>query len=89
MSGGKRKVEIFGVGCPLCEAAVERVKAAACPSCEVTVVDMKAPGAAERARGLGIMVVPSVVIDGKLADCCENGGPDMGALRAAGLGRPL
>jgi hypothetical protein len=29
------------------------------------------------------------VIDGALADCCAGGGPDMAALRQAGLGQPL
>jgi hypothetical protein len=29
------------------------------------------------------------VIDGALADCCAGRGPDMAALRQAGLGQPL
>ena len=89
MANGKRKVEIFSAGCPVCEAAVEQVRAAACPSCDVSVVDMRAPGAAERAGRLGVRAVPAVVIDGRLAGCCEGGGPDMAVLRAAGLGKPL
>ncbi|MEK6711238.1 MAG: MerR family transcriptional regulator [Nitrospinota bacterium] len=89
MANSKRKVEVFSAGCPVCEAAVEQVRAAACPSCEVSVVDMRAPGAAERAARLGVRAVPAVVIDGRLAGCCEGGGPGMAALRAAGLGQPI
>ena len=38
---------------------------------------------------LGIRSVPAVVIEGKLASCCEGRGPDVAALKAAGLGSPL
>jgi predicted DsbA family dithiol-disulfide isomerase len=41
---------------------------------------------AERAKELGVRRVPSVVIDGKLAECCTGRGPDEATLRAAGLG---
>jgi hypothetical protein len=44
---------------------------------------------ATRAKSLGIRSVPSVVIDGKLADCCAGRGVDEQVLRAAGLGSPL
>jgi hypothetical protein len=33
--------------------------------------------------------VPTVVIDGKVADCCSGRGPQEAALQAAGLGQPL
>jgi len=85
----KRRIEVFSAGCPVCEDAVTRIREAACPSCGVEVVDMRAPGAADRAASLGVRSVPSVAIDGALAGCCAGGGPDIGALRAAGLGRPL
>ncbi len=84
-----RKIEIFSAGCPACEAAVARIKEIACDSCEVTVLDMKNPEVAERGRRLGIRVVPAVVIDGRLADCCARRGIDEEVLRAAGLGQPL
>jgi glutaredoxin len=85
----KRKIEVFSAGCPCCEATVLRVNELACPSCEVVVLDMKDPGVAERAKGLGIRSVPAVVIDGKLAECCVGRGPDEEVLKAAGLGQPL
>ena len=85
----KRKVEIFSAGCPVCDAAVQRIKALACPSCEVTVLQMSKVDVAARAAALGIESLPAVVIDGRLADCCAGRGPDEAALRAAGLGQPI
>jgi glutaredoxin len=85
----KRKIEIFSAGCPACTEVVEMVQRAACPSCDVTVHDMKDIHVAERAKSLGIRSVPSVLIDGKLADCCSGRGVDEQVLRAAGLGKAL
>jgi hypothetical protein len=84
-----RKIEVFSAGCPACDETVALVKQAACPSCDVSVLDMHDPGVAQRARGLGVRSVPAVVIDGKLADCCQGRGPDEATLRAAGLGQAL
>jgi len=64
-----------------------KVERAACPSCEVIVHDMKDVNVAKRANSLGIRSVPSVVIDGKPADCCAGRGVDEYVLRAAGLGK--
>jgi glutaredoxin 3 len=36
--------------------------------------------------GYGVHRVPAVVIDGKLAGCCQAGPVDAATLRAAGLG---
>src|SRR5215831_15855208 len=58
-------------------------------TCEVTVHDMRNHEVAERAKHLGVRSVPAVLIDGKLANCCEGRGPDLQALRAAGLGVPF
>jgi hypothetical protein len=44
---------------------------------------------APRAASLGIRSAPAVAINGKLADCCANRGPDETTLRAAGLERPV
>jgi len=84
----KRKIEVFGAGCPTCHEAIELIRRAACPSCEVIVHDMRKVAVAERAKGLGIRSVPAVVIEGKLAGCCAGRGVDVAVLRAAGLGRP-
>lgn len=85
----KRKIEVFSAGCPACEETIQMVHRVACPSCEVSVLDMHNPTVAKRAKSLGIRSVPTVVIDGKPADCCAGRGPDEATLRSAGLGQPL
>lgn len=84
----KRTFEIFSAGCPLCDEVVAAVREAACPSCEVSVSDLRDPAVAERARGYGVASAPAVVVDGKLADCCQ-GGVSLERLRELGLGQPL
>lgn len=85
----KRKIEIFSAGCPVCQDAVGTIKDNACPSCDVIILDMNDPAVSSRARHLGIKSIPAVVIDGQLADCCAGRGPDIEALKAAGLGVPM
>lgn len=85
----RRKIEIFSAGCPVCREAEELVRRLSCPSCEVRVLDMKDPIVADKARGLGIGSVPTVVVNGRVAACCAGRKPDEAALRAAGIGNPL
>ncbi len=85
----RRQVEVFSAGCPACEEVVALVQRLACPSCAVSVLDMHDPAVASRAKALGVRLVPAVVIDGRLADCCKGNAPDEAALRAAGLGQPV
>ncbi|MCI0462763.1 MAG: thioredoxin family protein [Gemmataceae bacterium] len=85
----KRKIEVFSAGCPACQETVNLVQQIACPSCDVSILDMNDPQVASRAKGLGIRSVPAVVINGKLADCCQGRGPDEATLRAAGLGQAI
>ena len=85
----KRQIEVFSAGCPACEEAIKLVNSIACPSCEVTVLDMNDPSVAIRAKSLSIRSVPSVLIDGQLADCCAGRGPDEATLRSAGLGQRI
>ena len=75
-----RLIEIFSAGCPICADIVEKIHASACSFCEIRVLDVRDPQVAQRARELGIRVVPAVVIDGKLADCCTSTGPELEAL---------
>jgi hypothetical protein len=84
----KRQVEVFSAGCPVCEENIDLVNSIACSSCEVTVLNMNDKDVARRAKKLGVRSVPAAVIDGKLADCCADRGPDEATLRAAGLGVP-
>jgi glutaredoxin len=85
----KRKIEIFSSGCPICQGAIERIRNASCPSCDITVLDMHDPETAKRASSLGILSVPAVVIEGKLAGCCSGRGVDIDTLKAEGLGQAL
>ncbi len=85
----KRKVEVFSAGCPACEPTVQLVKSIACPSCDVQVLDMNKPDVAAKAKQYGVMSVPAVVINGKLAGCCTGAGPEEATLRAEGLGVAL
>ncbi len=88
----KRRVEIFVAGCPLCDAAVQLVRRLACPSCEVTVYDLREGCASdecrEKARQYGVVRVPTVVVNGQIADCCQGRPVDEAALRALGIGSP-
>ena len=85
----KRQVEIFSGGCPACQETVDLVNKIACPSCEVKVLNMNDDTVAKRAKSIGIHRVPAVVIDGKLADCCDVSAPDEQSLRAAGIGKAI
>jgi hypothetical protein len=89
MAGPTRKIEIFSAGCPKCEDAIRRVKEAACPSCDIEVLNMMLPEVQRRATELGVLSLPAVTIDGKLAGCCAGRSVDIDILKAAGLGRPL
>ena len=89
MTENKRTIEVFSAGCALCEDTIALVKQIACESCGVTVHDMRQKDVAVNAHELGIRTVPAVVINGKLADCCSNRGPQEQILRTEGLGVPL
>lgn len=84
----KRQVEVFTAGCPICEPTVQLVQKLACPDCEVTVHDLRDQGA-DRARQYGITTIPAIVVNGRLAACCNRSGPDPEQLRAAGIGQSL
>jgi hypothetical protein len=84
----KRQVEVFTAGCPVCEPVVELVQEMACSDCEVTIHDLRQAGA-EKAAEYGITTVPAVVVDGNVASCCQNRGPNRGDLAAAGIGQRL
>jgi len=81
------KVEIFSAGCPACENTIELVNKIACDNCEISILDMNDSSNAKRAKELGIDRVPAVVVNGKLADCCQVKGPTEQGLKAAGIGR--
>lgn len=78
-----KKIEVFSAGCHACAEAVDMIQRIVGSAHQVEVLDMARAEVAARARQLGIHSVPSVVIDGKLADCYAGRGPDEKALRAA------
>ena len=84
----KRSVEVFTAGCPLCDETVRLVKKLACPSCEVKVYNLNEDGM-DKARQYGINSVHTVVVDGRIAECCSRRKPNEEDLRAAGIGTPL
>ncbi len=86
---GKRKIEIYSAGCPICQDTIDRVREAACSSCEIEIRNMMLPEVQRSAAALGILSLPAVVIDGALANCCSGRGVDIDVLRSAGLGVPL
>jgi glutaredoxin 3 len=83
----KRKIEIFSAGCQLCTDAIKKIKDNSCSSYDVEVLDMMRPEVADRAKKLGVKTVPSVTINGKLAECCTGSGPNISTLKKAGLGK--
>lgn len=83
----KRKVDVFTAGCPACEEALKLIYRVVCSSCEVEVHDMHDPETAAKAKTYGIHRLPSVVVNGKLLDCCAAGPIDEAVLREAGVGQ--
>jgi hypothetical protein len=74
---------VFSAGCCLCEAAEAMVRRIAGPGHTVEVLDMRRPEVAARARMCGVQRVPSVVVDGQLADGCDSRGRYEGVLGQA------
>ena len=76
-------IEVFSAGCALCHGVVEMVTRIAGPSRPVQVLDMHQGEVAARAMQLGIQRVPSVIIDGRLTECCISQGCNEATLRRA------
>jgi len=85
----KRHVEIFSAGCSFCQELVEKIQEIACDSCEIDVLDLHREENLEKARGFGINAAPAVAVDGEPVECCQNSGPDVEKLRAAGIGQEV
>jgi protein-disulfide isomerase len=84
----KRKVEVFVAGCPLRDDTVKLVKELSCASCDVTVYNLNENGM-DKANEHGVTSVPTVVVNGKILDCCIRRKPTADDLRAAGIGTSL
>jgi glutaredoxin len=87
----KRLVEVFTAGCPLCDETVKLVRELACPNCEIQIYDLHSESDTksyqEKASQYGVYRVPSVVVNGKLAECCQQQPVSREALIAAGIGQ--
>ncbi|KAI9130082.1 thioredoxin family protein [Acaryochloris sp. CCMEE 5410] len=87
----KRSIEVFTAGCPLCDSTVELVRELAAPDCQVKVWDLhegcETNECQDRAAQYGIHRLPAVVVDGQLAECCQNQRPiSRESLIASGIG---
>ncbi len=85
----KRKIEIFSAGCSVCDETIAMVNEIVCESCEIEVLNMQQADVAAKAKEYGVVSVPAIVVNGKLADCCTGRGVDKDTLRAAGVGISL
>ena len=79
----RRRIEIFTAGCPTCSETVELVKRIVGSGHDVEILDTHQAGIAARAKRHGVRSLPSVVIDGELAGCCAERGPEEAILREA------
>lgn len=88
----KRIVEVFTAGCPLCDETVKLVRELACSNCDVRVWDLRTGCATDECRKkaaqYSVHRVPTVVVNGQLAECCQNQQPiSREQLIAAGIGQ--
>ncbi len=88
----KRLIEVFTAGCPLCDDAVKIVRELACDNCDIQVHDLRKDSATkesqEKVKQYNIHRFPTVVVNGKLAECCSNQQPiSRESLIAAGVGQ--
>ncbi len=88
----QRSVEVFTAGCPLCDETVKMVQELACDSCDIQVQDLRegriTDESREKLNQYGIRRVPAVVVDGRLADCCQTQqSVSREALIVAGIGQ--
>ncbi len=85
-----RQVEIFIAGCPLCDETVKLVNELTCPSCDVAIYNLNEEGeGVAKAKQYGVTSVPTVVVNGQIAECCERSPIAADTLKAAGIGQPL
>lgn len=84
----KRHIEVFTTGCAGCAPAVSVVQEMAGPGCDVVVRDLcRDHDAATQAAEYGVTRIPAVVVDGRVAECCQRAhGPTREGLAAAGVG---
>lgn len=65
-----KNIEVFTAGCYLCEETMQIVREAKCDECTLTERNLSKEcecGCIGRAKEYGIKVIPTIVIDGKMA----------------------
>ena len=80
--GFKKEGRIFSAGCSVCSETIEMIKRIA-GSHKVIVHDMNKAEIDPKAKQYGVRSLPAVVVDGKLASCCADRGPEENVLRRA------
>lgn len=63
------------------------MRSISCESCDVQVLNMRSQAAQAKAKQYGVRRVPAVVVNGRLADCCQ-GAVSTETLRELGVGMP-
>jgi predicted thioredoxin/glutaredoxin len=76
----RHTIEVFSAGCSACNEGLRVVREIA-GAHEVKVQDMRDKSVEARARRLGIHRVPAVVVDGKVAQCCNQEPVDPDVIR--------
>ena len=65
---GRRQIEIYWDGEPAGDEVLRVIEHVAGSGDDITVQNLRDPGAARRARHLGVHSTPALVIDGQLQD---------------------
>ena len=81
----KRTVELFTAGCAVCADALRIVQSIVCEGCDLQIHDMKSTAGAAKAKQYGVTRVPAVVVSGRLAGCCQQGGINESVLRGSAV----
>lgn len=78
----RHTIEIFSAGCTACREGIRTVEEFAGKEHEVKIHDMQKDSAAQRrAKELGIHRVPAVVVNGRVAQCCQTKPVDLAVIR--------
>ncbi len=87
----KIQIEVFTAACPLCSPVVQLVKETAHDNCEIIIYNLTEKDKRElftkKINKYGLNKLPSVVVDGKLIDCCQNSEITKEDLMNAGIGK--
>ena len=79
----RAKIEIFSAGCTTCREGIRAVQELVGKDHDITILDMHNDrGAPGRAKELGVNRIPAVVVNGKLAQCCQSKPVDVGVIRS-------